>query len=632
MGDEFLSRLIKAACLLSTVTGLPLAAKAQTVADLNALSIEELVQVQVTSVSKRPEPLAEAPAAIYVIGTEDILRSSATSLPEALRLAPNLQVQHISARQYAISARGFNGYETANKMLALIDGRSIYTTLFSGILWELHHPVLEDIQQIEVVSGPGGTLYGPNAVNGVISIKSKPATETIGGLARGTVAANERTAVLRYGLPLGSDGAVRFYGNYFAREGQPAGSGGDADDDFKGYQLGFRMDMGGADNRLTLQGDWFDTQTDVVDGDGERGHNILGRWTRALGADTSLQVQAYYDKYRRDFVFVADQLETFDASAQLNTLIGAHHIVVGGGVRTTKDLFDNDLNPFVLTPERKRLWVANAFVQDEFALTSNLDLTAGIKLENSSFSGLELLPNVRLAWRLSDSTLLWGSVSRAVRTPSRIDRQLNFLPILAQADDFQSEQVTAIEAGYRGQPTRRTSLSVSLFYNIYDRLRTTELAPDGGLPIRLANGLKGRTWGVEAWATHQMAPWWRLKLGVATLSKRFREKDGHQDITQGTDGVSTGNDPDFKIMARSEMALTDRLTFDAGVRRVDDLEQPRVDAYTAVDARLGWRATDRIELYVAGSNLFDEVHDESGFTKGGQRVQRSIHAGTRLRF
>ena len=603
--------------------------RAQTVEQLSELSIEELARVQVTSVSKRAEPLAEAPAAVYVITNEDILRSPATSLPEVLRQAPNLQVQRVEARQYAVSARGFNGYETANKMLALIDGRSIYTTLFSGILWELHHPLLEDIQQIEVVSGPGGTLYGPNAVNGVINISTKSARDTLGGFARGTVAANERTAALRYGLPLGDAAGLRVYGTYFDREGLPAGAAGDINDDFSGFQVGFRMDAGGPDSNFTLQGDVFDTRTELVSGDGERGHNLLARWTGRLDADTNVQIQAYYDDYRRRFTFVTDALETFDVSAQLNTGFGAHRVVLGAGARTTKDLFDNDLNPFVLTPESKRLWIVNGFVQDEITLGRGVELTVGVKLENSSFSGLEILPNLRLAWQPNEQTLLWSSVSRAVRTPSRIDRQLNFLPLLAQAVDFRSEEVTAIEAGYRGRPTESTTLSVSLFYNLYDDLRSTEFSPGGALPIRLANGLEGETWGIEAWATQQVASWWRLRLGLATLHKSFEEKQGHDDIANGG---STGNDPDYNLLVRSEMNLAPNVDLSLGIRAVDDLERLPVDAYVEADARLGWRVSDTLELYVAGTNLLHRSHDESAYPNTGQLAERSVHAGTRIRF
>ncbi len=602
-------------------------ASAQTLAQLQDLSIEELAQIQVTSVSKRAEPLGEAPAAIYVISNEDILRSAATSLPEVLRQAPNLQLQQIDSRQYAISARGFNGYQTANKMLALIDGRSIYTPLFSAIFWELHSPVLEDIAQVEVVSGPGGTLYGPNAVNGVINITTKSARDTLGGLARGTVAANDRTAALRYGLPVG-DGAVRIYGNYFHRGDQPSGPAVGVDDSAEGFQGGFRMDLGSEESAFTLQGDIFDTDSDIFAGNGEHGHNLLARWVRRLHDESSFQVQAYYDDFERKFTGVSDALQTFDLSGQFNGAAGRHRFVVGAGVRTTRDEFINNLNPFILVPERERLWVMNVFAQDEMKLSDALHLTVGVKLEQSSFSGLEVLPNLRLAWQPDERTLLWSAVSRAVRTPSRIDRQLQALPFLAPSTDFESETLTALEAGYRGQPTDSTTLSVSVFYNFYDDLRTTEFAPGGALPIRLRNGLRGETYGVEAWATQQVAPWWRLTLGLATLAKDFEVKEGHVDITGGE---SAGNDPDFRAVARSQMNLAENVLLDVGLRFVDDLDQPPVDSYFEADARLGWHVSETLELYVAARNLLHAAHLES-FEPGAQLIERSVHAGTRVRF
>lgn len=605
------------------------AAHAQSVTELAELSIEELAQVEVTSASKRAEPVSGAPTAIYVITEEEIQRSPATSLPQLLRHAPNLDVQRIDARQYAITARGFNGYETANKLLALIDGRSIYTTLFSGIFWELHQPVLEDLQQIEVVSGPGGTLFGPNAVNGVISVTSKDAFATQGGLARATLAANDRTAALRYGGALGGAGAFRVYGNVFDRDDLPDGTGPDVDDGHEGFQAGFRTDFGTADNRITVQGDIFDTRTKAVSGDGENGHNLLARWTRGLGGASSLSVRAYYDDFEREFTLVRDALETFDLEGQYTGEAGRHQFVAGFGVRTTSDLFDNDLNPFVLNPESRRLWIYNAFVQDRITLNEQLALTAGVKFEQSTLSGFEILPNLRLAWQPNDRTLLWSAVSRAVRTPSRIDRNLQFLPILAPALDFQSEELTAIEAGYRGRPTDSTSLSVSLFYNLYDKLRTTEFAPGGALPIMLANSLEGRTWGIEAWATQQVTPWWRLRLGLVTLGKDFEVKADRTDITGGE---SAGNDPDYRLFLRSQMDLSDSVQLDFGVRAVDDLENPEVASYVEADARLAWRATRNLELFVAGTNLLHRAHEESGEPQRSQLVERSVHAGTRVRF
>ena len=603
------------------------AGEPDTVEELRDLSIEQLAQIEVTSASKQAEPIGRAPTAIFVITGGDIVRSAATSLPEALRLAPNLQVQQIDARQFAVTSRGFNGAETSNKLLVLIDGRSVYTTLHSGVFWELHSPLLEDIAQIEVISGPGGTLYGPNAVNGVVSVATKDARETLGGLVRVTAGPRERTAGLRYGVGLGGSGAIRVYANGLERDDQPAGPAPDGEDGISGWQAGFRADLGGGSDRFTLQGDIFDTDVDILPGDGDRGHNLLARWTHDFAPERSLRVQAYYDEYRRQALLVTDSLQTFDAEAQLNARLGNHHVVLGGGVRTTRDNFINNLNGFHLEPQSRRLWVVNAFAQDRMALTPELDLIAGFKLERSSFSGVQLLPNLRLAWRPSEKAALWGAVSRAVRTPSRIDRQLVFLPLLAQSTDFESEKLIAFEAGYRGQPGVSTTLSVSLFYNLYDDIRTTEFTGNP-LPIRLQNSLKGRTFGAEAWLTHQLSSRWRASLGAAAISKDFKLKDGAVDLANR---ASLGRDPDYQVMARSQLDLTDRLQLDLGLRGVDDLGASGLGGYVEADARLAWRVSERVELYAAGSNLLHKSHVESSDAQRAQRIGRSVHLGTRLR-
>jgi len=600
----------------------------ETVEDLRDLSIEQLAQIEVRSASKQAEPISRAPTSIFVITGNDIVRSAATSLPEALRLAPNLQVQQLDARQFAVTSRGFNGAESSNKLLVLIDGRSVYTTLHSGVFWELHSPLLEDIAQIEVISGPGGTLYGPNAVNGVVSVASRDSRETLGGLVRGTAGPRERTLAGRFGTRLGGSGAIRVYANGFDRENMPAGPAPDNDDGFSGWQAGFRADFGGGGDQLTVQGDIFDTDVDSLAGDGDRGHNLLARWTHRFADDRSLQVQAYHDDYRRRFLLVEDRLETLDLEAQYNHSLGSHALVLGGGIRTTRDQFTNNLNGFHLEPQSRRLWVVNAFAQDRFALSAKLDLVAGVKLERSSFSGVELLPNLRLAWHPNERTLVWGSVSRAVRTPSRIDRQLVFLPLLAEATDFESEKLIAFEAGYRGRPGPRTNLSVSLFFNLYDDLRTTEFTGNP-LPIRLRNSLEGRTYGAEAWLTQQITGRWRASLGVAALNKDFRLKDGAVDLANR---ASLGADPDYQAVARSQLDLTGRLQLDLGLRAVDDLGSSGLGGYVEADARLAFRVSDLIELYAAGSNLLHESHVESNDTTRAQRIRRSVYLGTRLRF
>lgn len=621
-------RCIRVSVFVIALFGISTTAEAQSPQDLQSLSIEELADLEVTSASKRAEPLSSVPASIYVLTAEDIRRAPSTSLPELLRQVPNLHVRQVDARQWAVSARGFNGYETANKLLALIDGRSIYTTLLSSVFWELHAPLAEDLQQIEVVSGPGGTLYGPNAVNGVINIRTKRAGGTLGGFARGTAAANEITAALRYGFGLGDGGAIRLYGTYVDRADRPAGPGGDFDDGYSGFQGGFRADFEAEASTLTLQGDLFKTDTRLIDGEGDEGGNVLGRWTRQLTPASSLQIQAYYDKFVRRFITVDDRLETFDLQAQYNLQAGRHTLVAGVGARTTKDYFFNGLAPITLDPVSKRLWLGNAFVQDRISLTPTLALIAGLKVEQSSYSGTEVLPNFRVAWQAGENALLWGAVSRAVRTPSRIDRDLQFPPILATSPGFRSEKLIAIEAGYRGQPTSSTSLSLTLFYNVYDDLRTTELAPGGVLPIRLVNGLKGRNWGIEAWAAQQIAPWWRLRAGLATLGRDFGVAEGHVDLTNGE---SAGNDPDYNATIRSEMTLG-RFDLDLALRAVDDLPRPAVPAYVEADLRLGWRFGAGWEFFIAGKNLLHANHDESGDPQRGQLAERSVAAGTRISF
>jgi iron complex outermembrane receptor protein len=627
-----------ATILLSGVApGLPAPALAQDYAlntvqepDLSALSIEELAQISVRSASKREEPLSGAATALYVITNNDIVTSAATSLPEVLRLAPNLQVQQIDASQYAVTARGFNGPETANKLLVLIDGRTIYTPLQSQVFWNLHSPLLEDIGQIEVISGPGGTLYGPNAVNGVVNITSRDAQDTIGTLLRGTVGAYERSAAIRHGLPIGSSGAARVYGNWHDREDLPDGVGFDGNDAFRGWQAGFRADFGSEAEHITVQGDIFDNEAERVEGDGNRGHNLLARWSRTLTPSSSFQVQAYYDDFEREFILVRDSLETFDLEAQFTATSGSHVLVAGGGVRTTRDEFINNLNQFNLDPASRRLWVYNAFVQDRISLSPELALILGAKLERSSFTGFQFLPNVRIAWQPNEQNLVWGAVSRAVRTPSRIDRQLTALPILTPATGFRSEKLIAFEAGYRGQPLSHTSLSVSLFFNRYDDIRTTELSPGGGLPIRFGNSLQGHTYGIEAWSNTQLASWWRLSLGAATIWKNFDVDEGKVDIAGR---AALGDDPTFQLLARTHMEFTPKLQATFGARLVDEIKTaPAIGSYVEADARLAYRVSDVLELYVAGRNLLHRSHDESNDVNQAQLVQRSLFAGTRVRF
>ncbi|NUQ17255.1 MAG: TonB-dependent receptor [Sphingomonas sp.] len=606
----------------------PKPAKAEEQPDLSNLSIEQLAQIKVTSASKQAEPLSEAPAALYVITGQDIEDSGVTSMPEALRLAPNLNVQQIDASQYAIAARGFNGIQAGNKLLVLIDGRSIYTPLADNVIWQLHQPLLEDIQQIEVISGPGGTLYGPNAVNGVVNVTTKGAQDTIGGLLRGTVGPDERTAAGRYGFSLGDSGAMRVYASYDDRDSLPANALA-IDDSTRSWQAGFRSDFSGEADHFTVQGDIFHATDDRFAGNHANAHNILGRWSHVLGPSASFQLQSYYDWYDTDETLVHSSLSTFDNEAQLNLTTGGNEIVAGVGARRTRDLFVNNLNPFELAPESEALWVYNVFAQDRFSLSRELSLIAGVKFEKSSFVGWQVLPNLRLAYRPNDRSLLWAAISRAVRTPSRIDRDLEFLPIVAPSTQFDSEKVTALEAGYRGEPATWLTLSVNLFYNFYTDLRTTEVTQLPGNPIELLNGRRGQTYGIEAWGKAQLTPWWRVSLGATTLHKNFHVIDNRVDLFPRN---SLGADPHWQVIGSSDMDLTPKLKLRLDVRGVGALDlPPRVPGYVDTGANLSYDLSRRIELFVAARNLLHHTHLENG-DPSAQLVKRSVYAGSRIRF
>jgi iron complex outermembrane receptor protein len=480
-----------------------------------------------------------------------------------------------------------------------------------------------------VISGSGGTLYGPNAVNGVVNITSRDAHDTLGALVRGTAGAYERTAGARYGLALGSRGALRVYGNYHDREDLRRGVGFPGDDAFQGWQVGFRSDVTSEQDHLTIQGDVFRNKAELVKGDGNRGFNLLGHWSRTLSPSASVELQAYYDRFRRDFILVADSLETMDVEGQVTLTGGRHNLVAGAGLRTTRDEFINNLNAFQLDPTSKRLWIGNAFVQDRIDVGGGLSIIPGIKIERSTFTGWQALPNLRLAWQADERNLLWGALSRAVRTPSRIDRSLSNPPLLVPATGFQSEKLIALEGGYRGQPLANATLSVTAFHNWYDDIRTTELT-NGGLPIQLRNGIRGRSWGIEAWGSVQVTDWWRLSLGGTRLWKDFAAKEGRADLANL---AALGDDPRWQLQAGTQVDVADKVQLTLNGRWVGAIDTaPRIPSYVEASGRVAFAVTDLLELFAAGRNLLHGSHLESNDLNQGQRPQRSIVVGSRLRF
>nr|WP_222528223.1 TonB-dependent receptor [Azospirillum sp. 412522] len=593
------------------------AAPAQTVEDLSTLSIEELGSIKVTSISKRPEPLSDAAAAVFVITAEDIRRSGATSLPEALRLAPNLEVARLNAAAYTVTARGFNSPESANKLQVMVDGRSVYSPVASTVFWEAVNVPLSEIERIEVVSGPGGTLWGANAVNGVVNVITKPATDSQGGFAEAGYGSGERAGTLRYGVKAGDgargakgDGmALRGYLTGFDRRSSHTVTPGDTSTDgFDGSQAGFRFDgtAGGGKASYTLQGDLYRNHTEWLDTT-LHGGNLLGRWTHRLGDGSSVQVQAYYDQQNRDYQVATDRLQTADVQAQHNVALGTRHqLVWGAQYRVWQSTF-RSLVGLGFPEEDATISLGSLFAQDEVTLAPRLKLTVGMKAEYNSYSGFDILPNLRLAWRLSDAHMLWTAVSRSVRTPSRVDRELSGLGILAPSPDFRSERLTAYEIGYRGQPVANSRVALSAFYNVYDDLRTTSLT-NGGLPVMLRNDMEGSTYGVEGWGSYGLTGWWTLHAGANWMHKNLRLKPGTTDLS---DFQSAGQDPAYQLQLRSRMNLTPEVEFDATLRRVGRIAVSGVPAYTEADLHLGWQVTPSLEVSLFGQNLLHARHLEA---------------------
>ncbi len=619
---------------------------------LKSLSLEELLQVEVTSVSRHPEPLSQVASAIEVITAEDIRRSGATTLPEVLRLAGNLDVARKNSHDWGITARGFNT-ALANKLLVMIDGRTVYTPLFSGVFWDAQNTLLKDIERIEVVSGPGGTLWGANAVNGVINIITRSARETIGGHAEAAAGGNLRgSGAARYGGELAPGAWLRVYGQAFDRDDEVLASGADAGDGWRHRQAGFRLDAEPSPrDRLTLSGDAYDNDEHVVGGGRARasGGNLSGRWEHVTREESHAVLQVYYDHTRlSDDVpaFVAggtelaaagvlvDDLDTLDADFQYRFRAGPHALVWGVGYRHTRDVVDN-APALAFLPAVLEHDLFSAFVQDEVALRSDLLLTLGSKVEHNDYTGYELEPNVRLQWSAAPGHSVWTALSRAVRTPSRIDRDLYQpapsapLVVLQGSPDFVSESVVALEAGYRAQLGSRVAVSAAAFRNDYRDVRSAHFTGAGLLPIVFANDLEGVTWGLELGLDWHATDWWRLRGSWDPLRGGMHVHPGRADIN---DALNETADPSSRWALRSSMDLPHAVEFDLHLRLVSERAINagptigRVPGYRELDLRLGWRPTPRLELSLAGRNLLHPDHPEYGFPDPAQvQIERSVH-------
>lgn len=589
--------------------------------NLADLSLEQLGDIEITSVSKREQRLADAPASIYVITKEAIQRAGVNTLAEALRLAPNLQVARINASQYAIGARGFNS-ATANKLLVLIDGRSVYTPLYSGVFWESQDVPLGDVERIEVISGPGGTLWGANAVNGVINVITAPAEASLGMLASAAAGNLSQGLSLRQGWRFDGGGAMRAYAKYNRRQDSERASGIDADDGFEKLQLGFRAGMDAGGGALTLQGDAYKESISQPNAADQRHHggNLLARWVRPMDDGATLNLQTYVDRSWRDVPGSYNenlQVVDVDLQYQLAAREGSQWIF-GGGHRMAEDEVGN-YGSLAFLPASRRLHWTNAFAQHERQLSPTATLTLGTKVEHNSYTGAEWMPSARLGWKLSPQLLLWSAASRAVRTPSRIDVEF-FVPAqppyqLAGGPNFRSEIANTLEVGARAQPSENLSYSVTVFGSRYSSLRNYRRLSDR--TFVLINASKAEVYGVEAWGRYQASRSWAIHAGLTSMHERFSGAN--------VAAIAPGNDPRYQVRLLSSWSLANGVDIDVTLRRVAKLRFTTVPSYNEADARVGWRYSDRLAFAVSARNLLHANHRE--FAQGGATGADPIMVG-----
>ncbi|HEY3487327.1 MAG TPA: TonB-dependent receptor [Gammaproteobacteria bacterium] len=605
--------------------------------NITQLSIEDLLNLKITSVSKKTESIALAPAAIHVLTAEDIRRSGATSIPEVLRLVPGIQVARIDANKWAVSSRGFNS-RTANKLLVLIDGRNVYDFLFTGVLWETKDVMLESVERIEVIRGPGGTLWGANAVNGVINIITKAASQTQGGFMTAGGGTEERAfGAISYGSNPAEDQYLRVSGKSWQRD-EGFLETGDPDDGARLSRAGFRYDIApGSKRSITLQGDVYDGQQGTVDEsimpDNETaGGNLLGRWTQLLrnGGQTSLQF--YYDRTELETPVLGEKRNSFDLEFQHDLpAFGSHHFIYGINYRYTSDEIENSpvLN---LIPDERTDRLVGAFLQDEIALSPDgLFLTLGAKFESNDYTGSEVQPNIRLLWQISDTQSLWAAVSRAVRTPSRLEDDFFNIPIfnpdgsfnrLISGDHMQeAEELLAYEMGFRFSPAKPVYLDIAVFRNKYDSLVTTEELSTG-------NKSSGDTNGLEIAATYAPDNNWKLTAGYSFLQMDLSLDEDSFDQAEGVATLESveGSNPEHQAFVRAGIILSSRYELDMTLRFVDELPAQDVSDYTVADVRLAGHINENTELAIVGQNLF-----EDHFEQGGNRSVTEVESGVYLK-
>jgi len=624
--------------------------------DFFEMSIEELMEVDVTLASKKEEELFKTPAAVYVLTSEDIRRSGATSIPEALRMVPGIEVSRIDNNKWGITARGFNGMY-AEKLLVLIDGRSVYTPLFAGVYWDVQDVMLEDVKRIEVIRGPGGTLWGANAVNGIINIVTKNAKDTQGTLLTVGAGTEERGfSNLRYGGKLGKDSYYRVYSKYFNRDEGVYADGGTAADDSDVFRGGFRIDWEGEpQDHITLQGDGYNGRygqkiprtslsvpymtypDDTID---VSGGNLLGRWSRRYSETSGIALQFYYDRTERAMVNLGETRDTFDVDFQHDFQWGSRHNIVWGlGCRYTRDNTDGTYT-ISFEPAHRRDKLFSGFVQDDIILVRDLlRFIIGSKFEENDYTGFEFQPSARLLWTPDKRNTVWAAFTRAVQTPARAqsDMQDNYLVInpalvysFSGSDDLKSQELKSYEIGYRTKVNEKLLFDITGFYNDYDHLYSTEYNPTA-LSKKFDNKLYGETYGAEISTHWQVKKNWRLIAGYSLLEIQVHRRDSSTDTVH--ESQYEDKSPRNMFSVRSYLDLPGNFEFDTAAYYVDSIPYYNIPGYVRLDARLGWHITKDMELSVVGQNLLDSHHPEMDDDAViAAEVQRGVFAQLSYKF
>jgi iron complex outermembrane receptor protein len=633
---------------------------------LKGLSLEELGNIEVTTASKGPVKLSQTAAAIFVITQEDIRRAGVRSLPEALRLAPGVDVAQIDSVKWAVGIRGFES-RLSRDLLVLIDGRSVYDPLFHGVYWEVQDTLLEDIDRIEVIRGPGGTIWGANAVNGVINIITKNAKDTRGTLVSaggGTV--NQGFLDFRQGGGNDNGFNYRIYG-----KGVDTGPDYHYDhqqfDDWRRAQGGFRTDWDiNAANSLTVQGDIYDgvsgedvkitsltppSITAVQKNAQLSGGNVLTRWERKLKGGSDVQVQAYYDRVSRLQSNQAEYRNTFDVDFVHHVPMRRHDFIYGVEARVSPARIPAIVPTYVFTPDERTDQLYTAYAQDSYSLVPDkVSLTAGAKLLHSSFVGFDVEPSVRLLWTPTPRRTIWAAVTRAVRTPSDIEDTLQTTSLVSANPvaysvtqgnrTFTSETLIGYEAGYRSVLSKTFSLDIAAFYNSYDHLQslepgtpfTEDIAGTQALiyPYFNGNGIKGTTSGIELAPDWKPTSWWRLQGSYSLLHMDLRTASGSLDTT--TVGSDEGSSPHHQARIQSFFDLSRNVELSLTFRYVGDLPFYLIKGYETGDARVAWRPVQHVEFAVVGQNLLQPHHAEFGGDPGPLvGIKRSVFASLTFR-